>query len=129
MKDGDIAGLGLLQKNYGLIGVRIEGNNKVIVMINAGNGNPEEAQIIPLEQKTIFLKAECNFTDKRDVASFYYSLDEKTWIPAGTQLKMAYTIPQFIGYRFTLFNYATKETGGFADFDYYHISDKLSSTK
>jgi len=129
MKDGDFAGLGLLQKNYGLIGVRIEGNKKVIKMINAGNGNPEEAQIIPLEQKTIFFKAECNFIDKKDVASFYYSLDEKTWIPAGTPLKMAYTIPQFIGYRFALFNYATKEIGGFADFDYYHISDKLSSTK
>jgi hypothetical protein len=26
MKDGDFAGLGLLQKNYGLAGVKINGN-------------------------------------------------------------------------------------------------------
>jgi hypothetical protein len=36
---------------------------------------------------------------------------------------MGYTIPQFIGYRFALFNYATKNTGGFADFDYFKISE------
>lgn len=31
-----------------------------------------------------------------------------------------------MGYRFGLFNYATKETGGYADFDYFRISDKLA---
>jgi len=25
-----------------------------------------------------------------------------------------------------LFNYATKKIGGYADFDYFHISDKIS---
>jgi hypothetical protein len=35
----------------------------------------------------------------------------------------------FMGYRFGLFNYATKNTGGFADFDYFHISDKISEWK
>ncbi len=127
MKDGDFAGLGLLQKQFGLLGVKIEGSNKVIVMTNASTGKPVEVARIPLNQKTVFLKAECNFTDKKDVADFYYSLNGKTWSPIGTQLKMAYTIPQFIGYRFTLFNYATKNTGGFADFDYFHIEDKLTN--
>jgi hypothetical protein len=32
----------------------------------------------------------------------------------------------FMGYRFGLFNYATKNTGGFADFDYFRFSDKIS---
>jgi hypothetical protein len=31
-----------------------------------------------------------------------------------------------MGYRFGLFNFAAKTTGGFVDFDYYHISDKIS---
>jgi hypothetical protein len=31
------------------------------------------------------------------VADFFYSLDGKTWIPLGTQLKMAYTVPHFMG--------------------------------
>lgn len=127
MNDGDFAGLSLLQKNYGLVGVRINGNNKIIVMINATGGKPVEAAQLPLEQKKVHFKAECDFTDKKDVADFFYSLDGKTWKPIGTQLKMAYTLPHFMGYRFALFNYATKKIGGFVDFDYFHISDNISS--
>ena len=126
LKDGDFAGLCLLQKNYGLVGVRAEGNSKSIVMINASGGKPVEAQTIPLTQKAIYLKAECDFTNKKDVADFYYSLDGKSWKPIGTQLKMAYTLPHFMGYRFGLFNYATKNVGGFVDFDYFRIEDKIS---
>lgn len=128
MKDGDFAGLGLLQKNFGLVGVRVDGANKTIVMINATGGKPVEVATIPLNQKTVFFKADCDFTNRKDVADFFYSLDGKTWMSIGTQLKMAYTIPQFIGYRFALFNYATKTTGGFADFDFFHISDKVSKS-
>jgi beta-xylosidase len=125
MKNGDFAGLGLLQKNYGLAGVRITDKGMEVVMINAGTGTPIEAQTIPLTQKTVHFKAECNFTDRKDVANFFYSLDGKSWMPLGTQLKMAYTLPHFMGYRFALFNYATKETGGFADFDYFRIKDSI----
>ena len=125
MKDGDFAGLCLLQKNYGVVGVRINGNDRSIVMINATGGKPVEAAQIPLDQKTVYFKAECNFTDKKDVADFFYSLDGKLWKPIGTQLKMAYTLPHFMGYRFGLFNYATKNAGGYADFDFFHISDSI----
>jgi beta-xylosidase len=126
MKDGDVAGFALLQKNYGLVAVRVTGNNKELVMINASSGNPEEAQRIPLTQSMVYFKAECNFSDRKDVADFFYSMDGTNWIPFGTQLKMRYTLPHFMGYRFTLFNYATKETGGHVDFDYFRISDSIS---
>jgi beta-xylosidase len=129
MKDGDIAGLGLLQKNYGLAAVKVNGNTKSIVMINASTGKPEEVATIPLNQNIIFFKAECDFINKKDMANFFYSLDGKSWLPIGTQLKMAYTIPQFIGYRFALFNYATKNVGGFADFDYFRITETISAPK
>jgi beta-xylosidase len=129
MKDGDFAGLALLQKNYGIAGVKIEGNTTSIIMINASSGKAEQVQNIPLNQQTIFFKAECDFTNKKDTANFFYSLDGTTWMGLGTPLKMAYTIPQFIGYRFTLFNYATKNVGGFADFDYFRITETISSTK
>ena len=125
MKDGDVAGLGLLQRNFGLIGVRVDGDRKSIVMINASTGTPEEVQAVPLTQNTIFFKAECDFTNKKDVANFFYSPDGKTWKALGTQLKMAYTFPHFMGYRFALFNYSTKITGGAAAFDYFHITDTI----
>ncbi|MEO6631729.1 MAG: glycoside hydrolase, partial [Mucilaginibacter sp.] len=129
MKDGDFAGLGLLQKNYGLVGVKVNGGSKSIVMLNASTGKPVEAQSIPLSQNIIYFKAECDFINKKDVAIFFYSLDGKTWVPIGTQLKMAYTLPHFMGYRFALFNYATKMPGGWADFDFFRISDKIGAVK
>ena len=129
MKDGDFTGLGLLQKNYGLAGVRMNGTTKEIVMMNASSGQPVEAEHILLSQNIIYFKANCNFTDRKDIANFFYSLDGKKWIPLGTPLKMTYTIPQFMGYRFALFNYATKETGGYADFDYFRISDTIHAEK
>ena len=49
----------------------------------------------------------------------------KTWKALDTQLKMAYTFPHFMGYRFALFNYATKITGGAAAFDFFHITDTI----
>jgi beta-xylosidase len=95
-------------------------------MINAGTGRPEEVAAIPLSQQVVFFKAECDFTNKKDTANFFYSLDGHKWTAVGTPLKMAYTIPQFIGYRFALFNYATRNPGGFADFDYFRLEEKIS---
>ena len=31
-----------------------------------------------------------------------------------------------MGYRFGLYNYSSKNPGGYADFDYFRISDKIS---
>ncbi|GGA83031.1 glycosyl hydrolase [Flavobacterium palustre] len=128
MKEGDFAGLALLQKDYGLVGVKIENGLKKIIMVNAVKGKAEELQSIPLIQNTVYFKAECNFKDKADLGKFFYSLDGKNWIAIGKPINMPYTIPHFMGYRFGLFNYATKNIGGFADFDYFHIEDKISKT-
>ena len=81
---------------------------------------------IPMEQNTIYLKAECDFKDLKDTANFFYSFDGKAWMAIGTSLKMAYTLPHFMGYRFGLFNYGTKDAGGYADFDFFHIEDHIS---
>jgi beta-xylosidase len=124
MKDGDFAGLGLLQKNYGLVGVKSDGGTNFIVMVSAENHPPAEVERIPLTQTNVFLKAECDFKNRADKARFIYSLDGKSWTAIGSQLKMSYTLPHFMGYRFSLFNFATKTPGGFVDFDYYRVSDK-----
>ncbi len=122
MKEGDFAGLALLQKKHGLVGVKFENGAKKIVMISAQNDEPVEIESLPLDQKKVYLKAECDFRDRKDVADFYYSLDGKKWNRIGSQLKMEYTLPHFMGYRFGLFNYATQTTGGYVDFDYFQIN-------
>lgn len=127
LKDGDFAGLALLQKQYGLVGVKAEGTSNSIVMVSAKSGSPVEVERIPVLQKTVQLKAECDVQNRADTAHFFYSLDGKSWKPIGGPLKMSYTLPHFMGYRFGLFNYATKTTGGFADFDFFHVSDKITT--
>lgn len=121
MKEGDFAGLILLQRKYGLLGIKNEGGKKSIVMVNAQTGSPVEAEIIPLTQKKVYLRADCNFRDLADVADFYYSFDGKNWIAIGTQLKMEYSMPHFMGYRYGLFHYSTKTPGGYVDFDWFRI--------
>ena len=125
MKDGDVAGLCLLQKFYGYVGIQKEKGQNYVVMV-LGEENKETVQEkIAVEGETVFLKAQCNFMDRADTASFFYSLDVQTWHPLGVELAMKYTLPHFMGYRFGLFNFATQEAGGQADFDYFRISDTL----
>ena len=90
-------------------------------MVHTKGGKAVEIEKIPVLQSTVFFKAECNFKDRADVAHFFYSLDGKSWVKIGEPLKMPYTLPHFMGYRFGLFNYATKNIGGFADFDWFRI--------
>jgi len=129
MKDGDVAGLVLLQKHYGLVGVKAEGGTRHLVMVSAESGSPVEAQRVPLSQPTVLVKAECDFRDLRDEARFFYSLDGRSWTPIGSALKMKYTLPHFMGYRFGLFHYATRTTGGFVDFDHFRVSDRITEKR
>jgi len=129
LKEGDFAGLALLQKRYGLVGVDYRNGRKSLVMVSAESERPVEVQRIPLRQATVYLRAECDFTDQRDVATFFYSLDGNAWHVLGKPLKMAYTLPHFMGYRFGLFNYATKTAGGYADFDYFTITNTINPKK
>ncbi|MCJ8208598.1 glycoside hydrolase 43 family protein [Mucilaginibacter sp. RS28] len=124
MKDGDRAGLMLLQKKYGWIGVKAEDGKKYLVAIDAQSGSLKETTGVELKSEKVYLKAVCDFRDRTDKGYFYYSLDGKSWTRLGDTLQMVYTLPHFMGYRFGLFNYATKTPGGFADFDYYHLSER-----
>jgi beta-xylosidase len=125
MKDGDVAGLGVLQKNYGFVAVKMDGTSKSVFMVNAASGNPIEVENFPLGQDMIYLLITCDFNNRRDRAYFYYSLNGVAWQEIGNSLGMSYTLPHFMGYRFALFNYGTKTTGGIVDFDYFRINNSL----
>jgi beta-xylosidase len=101
------------------------GNDKSIVMESAQKDSPEEIESIPFTGKAVYLRIDCDFKNRADTASFAYSLDGRKWTAIGKPLKMAYTLPHFMGYRFGLFNFAAKTAGGSADFDWFRISDKL----
>ncbi len=126
LKDGDYAGLSAFQNRYGFVGVKRENGQLYVVMHRAmdkGDANGKEIARVPLTQHQVYLRTTMDFTDLTDKATFFYSLDGKQWTAIGDTLQMAYDWPDFCGYRFALFHFATKEVGGKADFDWFHVRD------
>jgi beta-xylosidase len=112
MKEGDIAGLAIFQDPYAYIAVKQMNGSRYIIMVN--NGKAIDSATI--NKSTIYLRTiASNSTGK---ASFGYSLDNKTFTPVGNELSMRFSLSIFTGNKFCLFNYATKETGGYVDFDW-----------
>jgi beta-xylosidase len=122
LKPGDVAGLAAFQKRYGFVGVKQGDGVRSLVVMTAEDGDPAERAVLPLEASVVHLRIDCDFRDPRDVATFHVSLDGERWEQLGGPLQMTYTLPHFMGYRFGLFHFATRETGGRADFDFYQLS-------
>ena len=53
------------------------------------------------------------------IASFLYSPDNRSFKTIGNELHMRFNLRIFTGNKFCLFNYATSETGGYVDFDWF----------
>ena len=124
LKDGDYAGISAFQNRYGFVGVKKENGQTYIVMHRAmdkGDSNGKEIARITLSQPKAYLRVRMDFTDLTDKATFAYSLDGMNWTPIGDTLQMHYDWPDFCGYRFALFHFATQQTGGVADFDWFHV--------
>jgi len=127
MKDGDYAGLSAFQDKYGFVGVKMSGTTKSIVMVNASSGTLTEVASASLTQNAVYLRVDCNFANQTDKATFYYSTNGTTWTALGNTLQMSFELTHFVGYRFALFNYATKTAGGFVDFDYFKTGPSIST--
>jgi len=123
MKEGDFAGLSVFQRKFGQVGVKAENGEKYIFMVSNKTDTPTELESLPLSQNEVYLKIDCDFRDKADIAYFFYSLDGQSWNSIGGPLKMEYTLMEhFMGYRFGLFNYAIKTPGGYVDFDWFRVN-------
>ena len=124
LKDGDYAGLSAFQNRYGFVAVKKEEGRLYLVMHRAqakGDAEGKEMARIPLSQDRVYLRTRMDFTNLTDKATFAYSLDGRQWQAIGDTLQMHYDWPDFCGYRFALFYFATQQAGGQADFDYFHL--------
>jgi beta-xylosidase len=127
LQPGDCAGLIALQSHYGLVGIEVDLEGKPYIVRKDGapsQVNQEEVRI-QLGQDMLYLKVCFDFTDSTDLAEFYYSYDNKDWITVGKPLKMRYTLDHFMGYRIGLYCYATKASGGYADFKDFRYSEDV----
>ncbi|MCA0753501.1 glycoside hydrolase 43 family protein [Paenibacillus sp. N4] len=126
MKPGDRAGLAALQYVFGSVCIQVEddGGRYVAMCVN-GRAEGGEGEIaverFRYEGDRIYLQIEFQFDngDREDIARFRYSSDGEVWHSIGEPLHLQYKLEHFMGYRFGLYNYATKQTGGYADFDYF----------
>lgn len=122
MKDGDCAGLLALQSRFGTVGVKVlNGKSFICMTVKDGVGGEFILEQVETELPKIYLKIVFNYVKGRDVAEFFYSKDGENYVAIGSTLKMLYTLDQFMGYRIGLYNYATKELGGYVDFDFFEI--------
>ncbi len=132
MKNGDVTGFSAFASKYGYIGVKMIDGQKYLVMTGTNlEGSdtviPYEAESVKLEQDKVYLKIDFDFKNTNK-AYFYYSLDGEEWIQLGDDLELVYGLEHFMGYRYGLFNYATENTGGYVDFDFFRIDDDTSQT-
>lgn len=138
MKIGDHAGLSAFQYKYGNIGVYVadDGSKKIYMSENGiaesgGDITDSYNKIIEevnLSGNEIYLKADFKFNDvdsdlnisyNIDKVNFYYSYDGSSWTKIGNELKMSYDLKLFTGYRSAVYSYPTKNTGGYADIDFF----------
>ena len=133
MKNGDYAGLAAFSYNYGYIAVKKESAGAKLVMVDAHNNEtakadkPTVAASVDCTSDIVYLKEDFDFAGG-DKVTFYYSFDGSTWTQLGTPMQLSYELKHFMGSKFAIFNYATKSTGGYADFDYFRVTDKLTGT-
>lgn len=140
MADGDRAGLSAFNGDEAEIAVSVIGKRKfIIVSTNTADYDSKNGKkLVSLQsnelgrveitgRKQVFFRLEAVFQAKdgshKDLATFSYSLDGKRFTTLGEPFHMRYDYRKhFMGSRFAIFNYATKQLGGYADIDYFHYT-------
>lgn len=129
MKDGDTAGLAAFAEKYGYVAVKMEDGKKYIVTVRYNDNDDVEQEFeterVEITENEVYLRVDCDYKNATDKAYFYYSLDGENWTKIGNTLKMNYYGLHFMGYRYAIFNFPTKQSGGYVDVDYFRVENKL----
>jgi Beta-xylosidase len=122
MNDGDMAGIAVFQNPYAYIAINKQGS-----ILNLVQSNTEDKKVYSNAiacDSVIYLRAVADIATSK--ATFYYSLDNVTYTKFGQDLDMKYNLSVFVGNRFGIFNYATKELGGSVDVDWFSTEKDFS---
>ncbi|WP_423127503.1 family 43 glycosylhydrolase [Gaoshiqia sp. Z1-71] len=120
MQEGDVAGLAVFQDPYAYIGVKVIDGQKTLVMMNDGTLITGEA----IEESEVYLRAVAGYNSSQ--TSFYFSLDNETYMKFGTDLDMKFNLSVFTGNKFCIFSFATVQTGGYVDVDWFSTEEFFS---
>ena len=113
LQDGDVAGLGLLDRPYAWLGVEKSDKGLSITYYD----QTKDTRIsVNTEVTKLYLRADCDFMSEQ--AQFSYSTDNIHFIPMGKPFTMVFQLITFQGVRYSLFAYnQLGKNGGYADFD------------
>ena len=118
-RNGDVAGLALLNRPYAWIGVRRTPDG---LSLQQYDQTVDSATSLRLGTNRVWLRVEADFLTEQ--AHFSYSTNGKTWTSFGRPFTMAFQLKTFQGVRFALFHYNTGGApGGAADFDFMQIDE------
>lgn len=117
LKDGDVAGLALLNLPYATLGVEKTAAGLSIAMFDQARNVTKRVPVKPdANAARVWLRADADFLTEK--ARFSYSVDGKNFVPLGDEFTMIFQLVTFQGVRYALFNYNTAGVeGGVADFD------------
>ena len=121
MKDGDMAGLVALQDTKGFVALARDADGYKVVMYSGTKDGESQKASAPVSDSKVYLRVDFDLPLDRGTASFYYSTGGSTWTRIGDNVALDYSLGMFTGYRFGLFNFATKTAGGYVDFDWFKI--------
>ncbi len=128
LQEGDRAGICILQDPYAFIAVEVKDGVKQLVwrqdqLTTNNNFTPEEQTKAVAIDSIIYLRAAV--TKNTSKTQFYYSLDNTTFTKLGGETSLGFNLSVFVGARFGLFCYATKQySQGYADFDWFSTESK-----
>ena len=139
MKDGDCAGLAAFNSDTGALTIKKNGRKLVLEMdemtVELSERDKEVTKVedkcieqVALKQTKVWLRIDADFrpTERggRDAANFYYSLDGVEWNKIGTaDYRLRFDWRRFfMGSKFGIFCYATKQKGGYVDIDAFNVS-------
>ena len=121
MKDGDQAGLAMFRDSSAWIGITRDEENYQVIMRqditmdrrwNTANKGEDVAHV-PIRPGKIWLRVAADIHPGADrTAIFSYSTDGKTFQTLGQPFVLNNRWQFFMGYRYGIFNYATKSLGG-----------------
>jgi beta-xylosidase len=131
LKEGERAGICILQDPYAMIAVEKQADGKYQIIWKQDKVRDAGSSFTPDEKRKaitptdgiVYLRAA--ITKSTDKTQFYYSLDNKTYSSFGGQTQMSFNLSVFVGARFGIFCHATKEgSKGYADFDWFSTESK-----
>ena len=136
MQDGDVAGFCAFQNDAALLSVvKEKGKKYIVASTDSMEMESKDHRVLAdhrhevyrkaLSHDIVYLKVTADFRLHKDVASLAFSLDGKHWTTVLAGFKLVFDYRRFfMGTRFGIYNYATRQLGGKVDIDWFHFKVK-----